>query len=86
LVQSAPSIDDDTFAFANSSTLYDQSDEEIISLSNGENRQSTSIEDIPDHVKDAFIAIEDVRFHEHSGLDIKRIGGAVVSNITNGFG
>ncbi|OLS37580.1 hypothetical protein BTR22_08935 [Alkalihalophilus pseudofirmus] len=86
LVQSAPEIDDDTFAFANSSTLYDYNNEEIIALSNGENRQSMSIEEVPDHVKDAFIAIEDVRFHDHSGLDIRRIGGAVISNITNGFG
>ncbi|WP_227939385.1 transglycosylase domain-containing protein [Alkalihalobacillus deserti] len=85
-VQSAPKIDDDAFTYSNSSILYDQNDEPIATLNNGEDRQSTKIEHIPQHVQDAFIAIEDVRFYEHSGLDLKRIGGAVISNITNGFG
>ncbi|MFC0558468.1 transglycosylase domain-containing protein [Halalkalibacter alkalisediminis] len=86
LVQSAPDIDEETFHFAESSTLYDENDEIIMTLSNGEDRQSIKVEDIPQHVQDAFIAIEDIRFREHSGLDLKRIGGAVLSNITNGFG
>ncbi|WP_100373036.1 transglycosylase domain-containing protein [Bacillus sp. FJAT-45037] len=86
VVQSAPDIDDESFALSNSSTLYDHRDEEMTTLNNGEHRQSASIEEIPDHVKDAFIAIEDIRFHEHSGIDIRRIGGAVLSNISNGFG
>lgn len=86
LVQSAPSIDDDTFIYSNSSTLYDHTGEQMVTLDNGEDRQSTQIEHIPQHVRDAFIAIEDTRFYEHSGLDAKRIGGAVLSNITDGFG
>ncbi|WP_332697086.1 transglycosylase domain-containing protein [Halalkalibacter lacteus] len=86
LVQGAPEIDDDSFNFSYSSTLYDENDEPLATLSNGERRQSIKVEDIPQHVKDAFIAIEDGRFYEHSGLDLKRIGGAVLSNITNGFG
>ncbi|MEC5424212.1 PBP1A family penicillin-binding protein [Virgibacillus sp. C22-A2] len=86
LVQSAPEIDEDAFVYSNSSTLYDHNDEPMVTINNGEDRQSTNLEQIPQHVQDAFIAIEDVRFYEHSGLDLKRVGGALVSNIKNGFG
>ncbi|MFC0469126.1 transglycosylase domain-containing protein [Halalkalibacter kiskunsagensis] len=86
LVQSVPKIDDDAFSYSNSSTLYDHNDQPIDTLSNGEDRKSTKIGHVPQHVQDAFIAIEDVRFYEHSGLDLKRIVGAVISNIKGGFG
>ncbi len=38
--------------------------------------------DIPDHVKNAFVAVEDKRFYRHSGLDLRRIAAAVVHNLT----
>ena len=34
-------------------------------------------------MKDAFIAVEDVRFYEHAGVDPKGIMRAVIANITN---
>ncbi|MCT2537135.1 PBP1A family penicillin-binding protein [Aquibacillus koreensis] len=86
LVEGAPKIDDEDFHYSNSSTLYDHDDKPMFTLDNGVDRQSTSIEKVPQLVEDAFIAIEDVRFYEHSGLDFKRIGAAVISNITDGFG
>ncbi|WP_100404363.1 transglycosylase domain-containing protein [Bacillus solitudinis] len=86
MVQSAPEINDNTFDFVKSSTVFDQNDEPMVSLDNGEHRKPIKVENIPKHVQDAFIAIEDLRFHEHSGLDFRRIGGAVLSNITDGFG
>ena len=36
------------------------------------------------YLDDAIIAIEDERFREHSGIDIKRIGSALLSAIANG--
>lgn len=39
------------------------------------------IEDIPDQLKNAFIATEDKRFMEHSGVDIWSIGRAAVKDI-----
>lgn len=39
--------------------------------------------DLPDHVKQAFIAIEDRRFYNHWGVDPRSIGRAVWSNITS---
>ena len=41
------------------------------------------IDKIPEHLKDAFIAVEDVRFYEHAGVDPKGIMRAVIANITN---
>lgn len=42
-----------------------------------ENRIWVSINEIPDDLKDAFIAIEDHRFRDHSGVDWYRTLGAV---------
>ncbi len=86
LVQDAPEISEETFHFSNSSTLFDSNDEEITDLNGGEHRKSIAIEEVPLFVQQAFIAVEDIRFETHSGIDIKRIGGAVISNITDGFG
>lgn len=47
-----------------------------------ENRIFTDINTIPDHVKNAFIAIEDHRFYEHNGVDFYRTGGAILSFIS----
>ena len=47
-------------------------------LSGGENRIWIDGEDIPDHVKKAFIAIEDHRFYDHPGVDVIRTGGAIL--------
>ncbi|MGH7884293.1 MAG: transglycosylase domain-containing protein, partial [Thermodesulfobacteriota bacterium] len=49
-----------------------------------EKRKLVDLEDIPDHVIDAFIAIEDKRFYEHQGFDLKGIFRAVVQNTIKG--
>jgi penicillin-binding protein 1A len=46
-----------------------------------EQRVYVPIEQIPDHVKNAFVAVEDARFFEHSGLDYTGIARAMVSNV-----
>ena len=46
--------------------------------------RNVNIEDIPKYTKNAFIAIEDKRFYEHNGIDLMRIGGAIVQNIKDG--
>src|SRR5699024_1563622 len=43
-------------------------------------------DDLPQELIDAIIATEDVRFFEHKGIDLRRIGGAIVANIKRGFG
>ncbi len=48
-----------------------------------EQRVFVPIERIPDHVKNAFIAVEDARFFEHEGLDYAGIARAMLSNVGN---
>lgn len=43
-----------------------------------------SPEEIPDNLKNAFIALEDKRFYGHNGYDTYRIAGAIVKNVAKG--
>ena len=44
-----------------------------------ENRIWVDLQDMPEHMGEAVIAIEDKRFYEHNGVDWVRTGGAVLS-------
>ena len=66
------------------SYVYDKDGNEISPLKGPEHRIHVDIEDVPDVVKDAFMAIEDHRFYDHFGLDVYRIAGAFWTNITTG--
>src|SRR5699024_7634038 len=46
-----------------------------------ENRTPITIENVPDDVKNAFIAIEDRRFYEHAGVDFQSVVRAVFKDI-----
>ena len=46
-----------------------------------ERRQLTPIDNIPTAMKQAVLAIEDVRFYQHGGVDYKGIARALVANI-----
>lgn len=48
-----------------------------------EKRVFVSIENIPELVKNAFIATEDQHFYEHDGIDYRAIARAVITNIKN---
>lgn len=49
-------------------------------------RDYVEYEDIPEIMVEAVLATEDSRFFKHSGVDFIRLGGAVIANITGGFG
>jgi len=49
-----------------------------------EKRKLIDLNKIPQHVIDSFIAVEDKRFFEHSGLDFKGILRAFVENLRQG--
>lgn len=65
--------------------VYDSSGNEIESLvQSGSNRVYASLDEIPTHLIYAFIDIEDERFFEHNGIDVKGIIRAGVHGLTSG--
>jgi len=68
----------------NSATELVDEDGDLITKLYFENREPISIDNIPDHVQEAFVAIEDSRFYEHHGLDVKAIGRALYRDILAG--
>lgn len=67
-----------------SSFIYDYKDQKITSIHGTENRIKISLSNIPEHVQNAFIAVEDIRFREHPGFDIRRMVGALIADIKAG--
>lgn len=49
-----------------------------------ERRTFVPYESIPPHVKNALIAVEDLRFYKHHGIDVIRIASALFTNIKRG--
>jgi penicillin-binding protein 1A len=47
-------------------------------------RQMVPLSSLPAHVPQAFMAVEDQRFREHRGVDLRRVGGAVLANLRSG--
>jgi penicillin-binding protein 1B len=47
----------------------------------GEDRAPVSLPDVPEHLVDAVLAVEDRRFFEHWGVDLRRVAGAAVANL-----
>lgn len=63
------------------SQVVDSDGNVIATLNGDENRKWTSIEDMPEYLPKMFVALEDERFYEHSGIDIKRTLGATAQFI-----
>lgn len=63
----------------NTTTFYDIKDNVIYEQANG--IDVIDYKDIPEHVKNAFIAIEDKRFYKHKGIDYKGLVRACFNNI-----
>ncbi len=69
-IEEAPPLDPDRLATVETSYLYDNSGNEITALHEEQNRILVKLGDMPPHLLNAFIAIEDERFYSHFGFDI----------------
>lgn len=85
MVKDTPKLDESMLKDPISSKIYDINGE-LITEVGSENRDYVAYEDIPKLVENAVLATEDVRFYKHNGIDPIRLGGAVIANITDGFG
>ena len=83
-VETAPEINVAQLTISDrTSYIYDVNGNLITSIAETEYRDWTDIEDIPDMLKNAFIAVEDVRFYKHSGVDFKRVFSAALEVLGN---
>lgn len=73
-------MDEKQLVFHSSSRIVDQKGKEITKLYI-ENRELVPIEQIPKHVRQAFLAVEDARFYEHHGIDYPSIFRAVYRDL-----
>ncbi|MDE7158359.1 MAG: transglycosylase domain-containing protein [Clostridiales bacterium] len=60
--------------------IYD-SDGELVQTAS--KLQTASFQELPQYLSNAFVAVEDKRFYEHNGFDYKRIGKAVLKNVSS---
>jgi penicillin-binding protein 2D len=70
-------------SYQETTTIYAEDGQVLDMIHQGQNRTYVPLEYIPDHLRHAFLAVEDRNFYNHFGFDVKRIGGAVLANIRN---
>ena len=63
------------------SYVYDMDGDKIDELHYTQNRELVSIDDMPDDLKNAFVAIEDKTFYRHHGFNFRRMAGAVINSV-----
>jgi penicillin-binding protein 1A len=56
----------------------------LMSVLYAEDRSPIALEEVPDHLVDAVLAIEDRNFYEHNGVDLKATGRALFRNLEVG--
>ena len=87
IIDDAPKITaEDIKPSAHMSTVYANDGVTVLDtfVDAGSNRIYVSIDEIPEHMQNAFIAIEDTRFREHNGIDLKGIARAGITGIMSG--
>ncbi|MCR4716162.1 MAG: transglycosylase domain-containing protein, partial [Lachnospiraceae bacterium] len=75
---------EDDFKVSETSLVYDGNGDLLKTLKGERDTYYIESTAIPDDVKNAFIAIEDKKFYQHNGIDVKRIAGALVANVRGG--
>nr|MCR4991109.1 penicillin-binding protein [Lachnospiraceae bacterium] len=87
VIDTSPSIDNvDVTPSGFSTFVYDNEGNQIAKLiSQDSNRIPVTMDMIPENLAHAFVAVEDERFYEHNGIDIKGIIRAAYVGVSNGF-
>lgn len=87
IIDETPQITADSLKpSAYTTTVYANDGTTVIGtfVSAGSNRVYVSLDKIPADLQDAFIAVEDSRFREHKGIDVKGIMRAAFTGLTSG--
>ncbi len=83
-IEETPALDPARLETVETSYLYDSSGEKVTELHDEQHRTAVELNDVPGHVKEAFIAIEDERFYDHFGFDITGSLRAAYTNFRAG--
>lgn len=83
IFKKAPVVDPTEYRsqLAETSRIYSSDGKLVESLISDQFSEFVPYEDIPKNLVNAIVAIEDERFFEHSGVDYKRVAGAIVHDI-----
>ena len=82
-VDTAPELDLVALDTPDQNTEFMDRNRNLLTVYRGtENRIVVPLASIPRRLRNAFIAVEDTRFYSHGGVDLKRIVGAFVANLT----
>ena len=82
IIKSTPPLDISAVkTLSEPSSVYDRDNQFMDNLNTEINRNIISFEEMPQYLKDAYVSIEDQRFYEHDGIDVKRILGSAVTDI-----
>lgn len=86
IVDSAPDIDAFDVAPTGFRTQVVDADGNVTAtlIASGANRVYVTIDEIPENLQHAFVAIEDERFYEHNGIDVKGIIRAGFVGLSSG--
>ncbi len=82
-ISSAPALTEEALTATTSSKIYDK-DGALIANLGAEKRSNATVQEIPTDLVNAIVAIEDQRFFNHRGVDVIRIVGAFLNNLTSG--
>ena len=87
IIDNAPDISDvNIMPIGNATFVYDADGNMLQKLSAPTaNRMSVSIDKIPLDMQHAIVAVEDERFYEHNGIDVRGILRAFVNGVASGF-
>lgn len=73
-------VDEEQLLLA-ATTTFETTEGQVVGELYDEYRKLISIDQIPEHVIDAFIAVEDKRFYQHGGIDFKSVLRAVYRDL-----
>ena len=78
-----PEITIEDLKNAQTGFVYDETGVQIAELHGGENRVTVPLTEMPQHLIDAVIASEDIRFYEHDGVDFRAVIRALVVDVVD---
>ena len=82
-VDTAPELDLVALDTPDQNTEFMDRNRNLLTVYRGsENRVVVPLSAVPQRLRNAFVAVEDARFYTHSGVDLKRIAGAFIANLT----